>query len=485
MTAVSIEKKVNGTPVASPDLGEGRTQPDQEQRTPEPAATTSRREEKRRDIQADRAESRADKAQAAAEARRNAEHAKKLKVEAKQVKTERKQQARAEKEKLRARRRKERRAAWQRMQTRLTHHMPVWGLPVVLVSLAVGASGQAGAASHAGMGWASAGVPILTEGMTLTLAGLTGQAIDQRRPYAWLMRATWATAIGAATINALGHYIEQRDVDSDKALYQAALYAAASMLGLILWWVVMRSRRAAISGKTADEIARWKRLARRHPILMRRARRVADNTGLSLPTAWNRVWERANGAAPGEPSIREIRASRRAAHRRGEAQAWNGQRTLGRRKGASAAAVPASTRDTVEAPDGGASRDARTPVQAPFLPVALLVPGGRDGWVEHRVPVLPMSPTKRARAHSAGTATPRFPQGKDAKTGRVRKSVADDRLDAVRKLVESEAARGCDLRTHPSNRAVARAVGCRPGTARQLLATVLAERGITRRKGQS
>jgi hypothetical protein len=117
--------------------------------------------------------------------------------------------------------------------------------------------------------------------------------------------------------------------------------------------------------------------------------------------------------------------------------------------------------------------------------VALLVPGGQGGWVEHRVPVLPMSPAKGARTRGTGTAASRFPQGKDAKTGRVRKVVADDRLDAVRKLVDSEIARGCDLRTHPSNRAVARALGCRLGTARHLLTTVLAEHGITRKKDPS
>ncbi|WP_372344705.1 hypothetical protein [Streptomyces sp. KL116D] len=481
MTATSVEKKVNGTAVASPELGEGRPKPVEEQSAPE-AAKPSRREENRADAQADRAENRADAAQEREERRRDAAHKKQLKTEAKQAKQDRKEKARAEKEKLRARRRKERRANWQRMQARLTHHMPAWGLPVVLVSLAVGASGQAGAASAAGMGWASAGVPVLTEGMTLTLAGLTGQAIDKRRPYAWLMRATWITAMGAATINALGHYNEQREVDPDKALYQAILYAVASMLGMILWWIVMRSRRAAISGKTADEIARWKRLARRHPILMRRARRVADNTGASLPTAWNRVWERANGAAPGEPSIREIRASRRAAHRRREAQSWNGQRNFWGRKDAPAAVVPAPKPDAPSDRQSDASRDARTPVQAPFLPVGLLVPGGQGGWVEHRVPVLPMSSAKGVRTRGAGTAATRFPQGKDAKSGRVRKAVADDRLAAVRKLVESEAARGCDLRTHPSNRAVARAVGCRPGTARQLLATVLAEYNVSRKK---
>lgn len=91
-----------------------------------------------------------------------------------------------------------------------------------------------------------------------------------------------------------------------------------------------------------------------------------------------------------------------------------------------------------------------------------------------------MNPPKRARTRGDGTATTRFPQGKDAISKRVRDNVADDRLDAVRKLVAEAAAANQDLRKHPSNRAVARTLGCRPGTARDLLATALAERGITR-----
>ncbi|MGW6222230.1 hypothetical protein ACWF8U_20370 [Streptomyces olivaceus] len=481
MTAVSIEKKVNGTPVASPELGEGRDHPDEEQQTPQPTpAAPSRREEKRLDKSTDRADARLDKAQEREEARRDADHKRETKEKERQAKADRKAQQRADKDKARAKRRKERRTAWTSLQTRLTHHMPMWGLPVVLVSLAVGATGQAGAASAAGMGWASAGVPVLTEGMTLTLAGLTGQAIEQRRPYAWLMRATWITAAGAATINALGHYIEGKTGDPQEALYRAAMYGVASMLGLVLWWVVMRSKRAAISGKTADEVARWKRLGRRHPLLMRRARRVADNTGKSMADAYATVWERANGARPGEPSIREIRASRRAAYRRRLAQSWDGRRGLRKQSERAAAVVPVPQADTVGTPESAGSAGVRTPVQAPALPVALLVPGGQGGWVEHPVPVLPMTSPKRVRTGSDQSATARFPQGKDAVSKRVRKSVHDDRLNTVRALVDSEAARGCDLRKHPSNRAVARAAGCRPGTARELLATVLAERGITR-----
>lgn len=473
MTATSVEK-ANGTPVASPVLGEGRPNAGQEQ--PAPAAP-SRREEKRRDRSADRAEARQDKAQEREQARLDALHQQQAKEAARRAKLELKQQQRADKEKARAKRRKERRAAWHNAQVRLAHHMPLWGLPVVVVSLIMGWSGQAGAAAHLGMGLFAAGVPVLTEGMVLTFAGLTGQAIDQGRPYKGLMRITAVTTLIAASINGAGHLIED---SSGAGMYRAGAYALASMAAMILWWVVMRSKRAAISGKSADEIARWKRLSRRHPILVGRARRVADNTGKPMAEAYATVWERANGAKPGEPSIREIRASRRAAYRRRLAQSWDGRRSWRNRSERDAAVVPAAGSGAPAAREDAGSVEARTPVQAPVLPVALLVPGGQGGWVEHRVPVLPMAAPNRVRTGSDRRATTRFPQGKGAVSKRVRESVADDRLGAVRKLVADAAKHNQDLRKHPSNRAVARAVGCRPGTARELLTTVLAERGITR-----
>ena len=473
MTATPIEKQVNGTPVASPVLGEGRPKHDEEQRTLIP----SRREERRQDRRADRAEDREDQAWKRDEDRKDAEHRRHLEDEAKRAKLERRQQLRADKEKARAKRRKERRAAWHAFQARLAHHMPLWGLPVVVVSLIMGWSGQAGAAAHLGMGLFAAGVPVLTEGMVLTFAGLTGQAIEQGRPYRGLMRITWITTLIAAAINGAGHLIED---SSGPGMYRAGAYALASLAAMILWWVAMRSKRAAIYGKTAEEIARWKRLARRHPILVRRARRIADNTGVKIEAAYATAWERANGAAPGEPSIREIRASQRAAFRRRRAQSWNGQRGWRKQSDAPSVVLPAATAPTPEAPAGDASGDARTPVQAPFLPVALLVPGPQGEWVRHRVPVLPMATPKRVRTQRGGTATTRFPQGKGADSKRVREAVTDDRLEAVRHLVAEAADKNQDLRKHPSNRAVARALGCRPGTARELLRTALTERGITR-----
>jgi len=478
MTATSVEKKVNGTPVASPELGEGRPQPEEQSGPAKP----SRREETRQDRRADRDDARKDRAQEREEARRDAEHRRQAKEEARLAALARKQQARAEKDKARAKRRKERRTAWLNMQVKLAHHMPLWGLPVVAVSLIMGWSGQAQAAAHLGMGWAAPGIPVLTEGMTMTTAGLTGQAIEQGRPYKWLLRITWFNALFAAGVNGFGHLIEDA---SAAGMYRASAYAVASLAGLALFAVVLRSRRAAISGKTADEISRWKRLARRHPVLIRRARRIADNTGVSLATAYATAWERANGAAPGEPSIREIRASQRATFRRRRAQSWNGQRRLGWGADASESVRPATATDSSTDRGGDASSEVRTPVQPPFLPVALLVPGASGGWVHHPVPVLPMQSPKRFRTRGDDTATTRFPQGKGALSKRVREDVTVDRLDVVRNLVADAAAKGQDLRKHPSNRAVARAVGCRPITARELLATVLAERGITRQKDPS
>ena len=473
MTATSVEKKLNGTPV--PELGEGRPKPDQGQSTPVPPP--SRREEKRLDKRADRIDAREDRAHQREEDRKDAEHRRLMKEQERQAKLEHKQQRRADREKTRVKRRKERRAAWQNMQAKLAHHMPLWGLPVVAVSLIMGWSGQAQAAAHLGMGWAAPGVPVLTEGMTMTTAGLTGQAIEQGRPYKWLLRITWFNALFAAGVNGFGHLIEDA---SAAGMYRAAAYAVASLAGLALFAVVLRSRRAAISGKTAVEIARWKRLSRRHPVLMRRARRVADSTGVSLSSAWATVWERANGAKLGEPSIREIRASQRAAHLRRRAQSWNGQRGWRKQSDAPSVMLPAANAPTPEAPAGDVSGDARTPVQAPLLPVALLVPGPQGEWVRHRVPVLPMPSPKRARTRGDDTATTRFPQGKDADSKRVREAVTDDRLSAVRKLVAEAVDKKQDLRKHPSNRAVGRALGCRPVTARELLAAVLAEHGITR-----
>ncbi|MFI7020185.1 hypothetical protein [Streptomyces sp. NPDC050164] len=483
MTTYSTETPVNGHDPNEPPFG----------KSPVPS---SRGEEKRANLQARRHEDRADRDAEAERKRLDREHKRRLKTEARNAKVARALQKKSERQKLRAKARKDRRARWDSMVIRLSHHMPLWGLPVVVVSLVVGWTGQAGAAAHLGMGWAAAGVPVLTEGMTLTFAGLTGQAIEQRREYRWLMRATWTTAVVAAAINGFGHLIED---DSAAGIYRACAYAGASLAALILWWVVMRSKRAAVSGRTAEDIARWKRLKRRHPILVRRARRIADNTGCTLDAAYAKAWERANGAAVGEPSIREIRASRRAAFKRAQAESWDGSTRFSRTAPAASVAVPAVVEPEPEAVPEPVSEEPVEVIPAPYLPVALAVPGLDGQWIAHRVPVHPLDTWTPFSRTGSETATTRFPQGQeplpdpspdapeeedgtqqDEAQDEVRETVVNDRLAKTRALVDEAAAEGKDLRRHPSNRQAARHLGCRPGTAKDYLTQVLAERGISR-----
>ncbi|MFH9871588.1 hypothetical protein ACH4NT_36625 [Streptomyces lydicus] len=465
MTTYSTETPptTNGTPPPEPPFGA----------VPLP---TSRREEKRRDIRDERAERRADWREKQEERRRNAEHAQQLKEQRRRAKA----QARAERKKAAAKSRKERRAAWQTrsvaVQTRLAAHMPLWGLPVVAVSMVVGWTGQASAAAHLGMGWAAGGVPVMTEGMTLTFAGLTGQAIEAKRPYQWLMRATWVTAIVAAAVNASGHLIE----DSTPAgVYRAGAYAVASLGALILWWGVMRSKRAAVSGRTAEDVARWRRLRRRHPILVRRARRIADSTGVPMAEAYRQAWARVNGAGPGEPSIGEIKRGRRAAYLRSLAESWDGRRRFVFRDKPVSKVIPAAEGADAEAVDETASAAAPEAIPAPFLPVALAVPGPDGTWVAHRVPVHPLGASRPTADTVPEDATTRVPQGQDP-VSQVQQSVADERLGTVRALVAEVAADGGDLMREPSARKTAKALGCRPATTRKLLAKVLAEHGVTR-----
>lgn len=287
----------------------------------------SRREERRRDRAAEAAQRREDLRTAREEERADRREAALLRVEQKTAARQARLEAQEKARKLRAKRRTERRKTrtrrWAALRAAVEAHMPLPGLPVVAVSMVMGWSGQTDAALAAGMGAAAVGVPVLTEGMTLTLAGLTAAAITHKRPYGRLYAATWASAMVAAGVNAAGHLLEDA---SGFGIYRAVAFAAASLAALILWGTVMRSRRAALSGKTAAQLARQRRLRRRHPILSARARSHADATGADFETAFATVWERRFGAVPGEPTLREIRTHRRAQHRRRTAMEWDGAR---------------------------------------------------------------------------------------------------------------------------------------------------------------
>ncbi|GAA0464153.1 hypothetical protein ACFQ2B_40645 [Streptomyces stramineus] len=438
-----------------------------------------RREEKRRDRSAEWAQRREDRRQDREQRRLDREHRREMKNADDEAKLARKAQERDAREKLRSRRRRERRASWQAAQLKVANHMPLWGLPVVAVSMILGCTGQASAAAALGMGMGAIGIPVLTEGMTLTLAGLTSHAIEQKRPYRWLLRATVITAVIAAAINAAGHLIEDHSAAGG---YRAGAYALASLAAVALWLVVMRSKKVALSKQSAEEADRWRRLGRRHPVLVRRARRLADNATVSMDEAYETVWTRANAASPDEPSIREIRAARRATYRRARAASWDGRRRWIRRGTPLTAVVPDAVEPEPEAVVETVSDEAPEVIPAPVLPVALVVPGVDGEWVAHRVPVHPLSASRPPEEAVPEEPTPRFPQGKEPVSDPVRDQVDDDRLETVRAMVDEVLEAGGDLMKEPSARKTAKRLGCRPGTARAFLATALAEHGITRPK---
>lgn len=289
--------------------------------------TLSRRDQRRADRVASAEQGREDRRMAREEQRldRAAQAEQRRRDEA--ARTERERVLRGDAQKERARKRRERNAKWQTRRRLLTRavltHVPLTAIPVVLVSLVMGWTGQARAALALGMGVMAYGIPVLTEGMVLTLAVLTAHAIDAKRPYKVLLWWTWGFGVFAAAANAAGHLIEDA---SPAGMYRAVGYAVASLSALLVWAISMMSKRAVVSGAQAAEIARWRRLRRSHPRVAHRARRISDLTGMPYPQAWALAWERRTGASTTEPTIGDIRTSRRAAYRRGVANRWDGRR---------------------------------------------------------------------------------------------------------------------------------------------------------------
>lgn len=295
----------------------------------------SRREERRADHAADAARQRDDERLAreqiredrrlAAEQRRADDDAKLQRRLTEKAAADR-ARVKADKDKAeeRARAKTARAAARKAAVAAVSEHVPLFGLPVVVVGLGMGWSGQAGAALAAGMGLWSYGVPVLFEGLVLTFGALASTAIGRPgSPYKFLVGVTIGAGLLAAGVNAGGHLIEDC---SPAGVYRAAGFAFASLVVLILWLVAMLGKKQSRTGAQAVEIARRRRLKRRHPIVAHRARRIADLTGAEFPDAFALAWERTNGADVKEPLIVEIRDTKRSLYRRAVAQAWDGRK---------------------------------------------------------------------------------------------------------------------------------------------------------------
>ncbi|MFD6911784.1 hypothetical protein [Streptomyces virginiae] len=452
---------------------------------PQPSA---RRQEQRLDRRDDAEQRRLDKRAEAEEKRTDLRAAIERKQQAAEaaeaLRTKKKQQAKADREERRA----AAAARFKAFRNAVTAHMPATGIPVVAVSLAMGATGQIDAAQHQGMGLWSLGVPVLTEGMTLTLATLTAGALAAQHPYRGLLRATWASAVFAAAVNAYGHYAEEPGA---AGLYRALIFAVASLAGLIMWAIILRRRHQA-QGDDASTLARRRRLTRRFPLVAARARRHRDVTGCTWEEAWEVTWERRHGAPTSELSISDILRERRTAYRRSVAEQWDGRSRFDRVRGVTTGRPDVVDAEWVEDVDEVLEVEpepVRELVPAPvppvttepaFLPSALLVPTGRYGWTERPVPALPATGSQLPAEPAPEPPTTRFPQGRGPLPELPREAVADERLEAVRGMVTAVAAKGGNLLREPSVRAVRKHLSCRNEIARELLDAALADHGVKR-----
>ncbi|MEU2566604.1 hypothetical protein [Streptomyces althioticus] len=250
-------------------------------------------EQRRLDKAADREQDREDRRLAiearleverlrAEEARKNAETAAKLK-----------RQRAAEKVKAQALRKQQRTAARKRALAAVTAHMPVAGIPVVAASMAMAWGGQYEAATAAGFGMYSFGVPLMLEGLTLTLATLTSAAMSAKKPHASLMTWTWASAFVAAGLNGYGHVIE----GGPGAVLKAVVFAVASLVGVFLWWRVATAHTAT---RTRAQRAEDRRRAKHSKARQKRFKEVAERANdimLAHPygtvteeDAWRTAW---------------------------------------------------------------------------------------------------------------------------------------------------------------------------------------------------
>lgn len=235
---------------------------------------------------------------------------------------ERARAERAERARARAARRAKRRAAAAAALATLRGRVPV-----LIAAAAIGAPmiiawrGQAGfAAEVMGLDWPIL-VPVAIEGSVLYTAYLAHRAVSLSLPAARYRAMTWALAAVAASMN-LWHYLG----DGPQV---AVVYAACSLLSILLWELTVGLRGRVRSGRSGAEIrlAAWRRL--RYPLLSWQAAsiRAARGPACTPEEAWQQAWRDRYGVAPDAPArerrlvARAIRAqdrSDRRAARRGE-----------------------------------------------------------------------------------------------------------------------------------------------------------------------
>ena len=341
-------------------------------------------------------------------------------------------------------------------------------VPALVGAVAIGAPmiiawrGQAGfAAEVMGLDWPIL-VPVAIEGSVLYTAYLAHRAVSLSLPAARYRAMTWALAAVAAGMN-LWHYLG----DGPQV---AVVYAACSLLSILLWELTVGLRGRVRSGRSGAEIraAAWRRI--RYPRLSWQAAsiRAARGPACSPDEAWRAAWVDRYGVGPDAPlrerrlASRIVRATARAemrAARRGEL-AMVGGVILGRplppvvTHGVTAASEPGERSVTYPAKAADA-------VSSPPVPARALeaVPESADSVTE---PVT--EPVTEARSRRAVAAARPRRRTEVRATVSARRTVEEHRGELARLIAAGE------LPADASVRQIRRALGCAQGTAVALAA---------------
>jgi hypothetical protein len=147
--------------------------------------------------------------------------------------------------------------------------------------------------ARTGSGWSAATIAAMVEGGTWLGAALESAARERGKPAGFYQGLTWVLAGAAAGVN-LAHGLSMEH----GGWQVGAVFALASLMGVISWSAYMRLRTHEHTGVSAEEVrlAMWRRL--RYPRLSWRAAslRAAIGTGLGAEQAWAQVWDEHHGS---------------------------------------------------------------------------------------------------------------------------------------------------------------------------------------------
>jgi len=314
------------------------------------------------------------------------------------------------------------------------------------------------------LGTLAIAVPVALEGAVLYTAYLTHRAVSEGLPAGRYRAMTWVLAAVAAGMNAWHH---------GNDLQVGAVYALASLLGILLWELTTGLRGHVRSGRSGAEIraAAWRRI--RYPRLSWAAAsiRAARGPACSPDEAWHAAWVDRYGVGPDAPlrerrlASRIVRAKARAemrAARRGEL-AMVGGVILGRplppvvTHGATLTPVPAG--------HGVTAASVTEPTEGSVTEPAQGANTGGDETASLEVVPEPVTQTDTA----AVTIRPRRAAAAESRrrrrtTATVRRTIEEHRGELARLLAAGE------LPADASVRQIRRALGCAQGTAVALAA---------------